>query len=91
MSETWTDGNSMAGPLREVFAVDVTAAVGRCVSCGATARLAEGRVFGPAPGLVLRCSRCGQPLVRMVHGPGRAWLDLRGLQYIEVQQPDPPG
>lgn len=88
MSETWTDGNSMAGPLREVFAVDVTAAVARCAACGNTGPLAEGRVFGPAPGLVLRCSRCGQPLLRMVRGPGRAWLDLRGLEYIEVQQPD---
>lgn len=86
MIDAWTDGNSMAGPLREVFAVDVTTAVGRCANCGNTGQLAEGRVFGPAPGLVLRCPRCGQPLLRMVRGSGRAWLDLRGLQFIEVTQ-----
>jgi NAD-dependent SIR2 family protein deacetylase len=88
MSETWTDGNSMGGPLREVFAVDLTTAVGRCVSCGNTAPLAEGRVFGPAPGLVLRCQRCGQPLLRLVRGPRQAWLDLRGLAYLAVTEPD---
>jgi Family of unknown function (DUF6510) len=88
MSDTWTDGNSMGGALREVFAVDVTATVGRCASCGHTAALAEGRVFGPAPGLVLRCARCEQPLLRMARLPGRVCLDLRGLQYIEVQQPE---
>jgi hypothetical protein len=85
MSDTWTDGNSMAGPLREVFAVDITTAVGRCAACGNTGPLAEGRVFGPAPGLVLRCARCGQPLLRMVRGSGRTWLDLRGLACLEVR------
>jgi hypothetical protein len=89
MSDTWTDGNSMGGALHDVFAVDVTAAVGRCASCGNTGPLAEGRVFGPAPGLVLRCPRCGQPLLRLVRAPTRTWLDLRGLQYIELRQPDP--
>jgi len=32
---TFLDGNAMAGALGEVFAVDVTAAVGRCDGCGA--------------------------------------------------------
>lgn len=88
MSDTWTDGNSMGGALREVFAVDVTATVGRCASCGNAAALAEGRVYGPAPGLVLRCYRCEQPLLRMARLHGRICLDLCGLQYIEVEQPE---
>ena len=49
---TFLDGNAAAGALGEVFAVDVTAAVGRCDGCGAVAVLAEARVFVDAPGAV---------------------------------------
>ena len=84
MIEDWTDGNSLGGPLREVFCVDVTTANGRCSSCGTSGSLAQGRLFSSAPGLVLRCPSCGDPLLRMSIAPGRAWLDLRGLDYIEV-------
>lgn len=84
--EAWTDGNSLAGPLSEVFAVDVTVAVGRCANCGTTGPLAEGRAFGPAPGFVLRCPGCGHALLRLVQAPGRTWVDLRGLDFIEVRR-----
>jgi Family of unknown function (DUF6510) len=86
--DNWTDGNSLGGPLREVFSVDITVASGRCSACGAVGSLAEGRLFSSAPGLVLRCSSCGNPLLRMSSAPGRAWLDLRGLDYIEVAVPE---
>lgn len=88
MSDPWMDGNSMAGPLQEVFSVDVTEAVGRCASCKATGPLAEGRVYGPAPGLVLRCRACAQPLLRLARTPGRTHLDLRGLEYLTFTWPD---
>jgi Family of unknown function (DUF6510) len=32
--------------------------------------------------------RCEQVLVRLVRGPGRAWLDLRGLTYLQLPLPD---
>ena len=48
-SNTWTDGNALAGPLHDVFRVDPTTAVGRCTSCGRTAPMAEARVFDHAP------------------------------------------
>ena len=80
----WTDGNALAGPLHEVFRVDVTTAVGRCTACGRTGPIAELRVFDRAPGLVARCPVCDQVLLRLVHGPGRAWLDLRGLSYLQL-------
>jgi hypothetical protein len=88
MSDTWTDGNTLGGPLSEVLGVDVTAAVGRCTGCGSTGPLAEGRLFGHSPGLVLRCPRCDQVLLRLARAPGRAWLDLRGLEYIELTSPE---
>jgi hypothetical protein len=77
------DGNAAAGLLREVFAVDVTAARGECVGCGSTAPMAEARLFADAPGLVLRCAGCDGVLLRMVSGGGRRWLDVRGLAYLE--------
>ena len=84
MSDNWMDGNSLGGPLGEVLSVDITTATGRCSSCQTAGPLAEGRLFGPAPGLVLRCPNCGEPLLRLTTAPGRTWLDLRGLDFIEV-------
>ncbi len=47
MSEQYVDGNVLGGPLGEVFAVDVTAAVSRCASCGRTEPVAT-LLEGPA-------------------------------------------
>ena len=87
-SKLWTDGNALAGPLQDVVHLDLTTAVGRCGGCGRTAAMAQVRVFDHAPGLVARCPACDQVLVRLVSGPGRAWLDLRGLTYLQVPAPE---
>ena len=39
-AEAAYDGNALAGPLSEVFAVEVTTAVGRCRGCGTSSQLA---------------------------------------------------
>ena len=83
-SNLWTDGNALTGPLGELIGPDVTAAVGRCGNCGRTGPMAEAHVFDHAPGVVARCPTCDQVLLRLVHGPGRAWLDLRGLTYLQL-------
>jgi Family of unknown function (DUF6510) len=88
-SDLWSDGTALAGPLQDLFCVEVTAAVGRCTQCGRTAAMAEVRVFDHAPGVVARCPTCEQVLLRLVRGPGRAWLDLRGLTYLQLPVPDP--
>ena len=87
-SNLWTDGNALAGPFRDVFASDVTAAIGSCGKCGRTAPMAEVRVFDHAPGVVARCPTCDQVLLRLVRDRGRAWLDLRGLTYLQLPVPD---
>ena len=87
-SNTWTDGNALAGPLHDVFRVDPTTAVGRGTSGGRTAPMAEARVFDHAPGVVARCPVCDQVLLRLVDGPGRAWLYLRGLTYLQLPMTD---
>ena len=78
------DGNVLAGPLREVFAVDLTAAVHRCPDCGRREAVATLRVFLDAPGLVARCPGCDAVTLRFVRGPDRAWLDLRGTVSIAL-------
>jgi DMSO/TMAO reductase YedYZ molybdopterin-dependent catalytic subunit len=86
-SDLWSDGNALAGPLQDVVRVEVTTAIGRCTHCGRTGPMAEVRVFDHAPGVVARCPVCGQVLVRLVRDRGRAWLDLRGLSYLQLPVP----
>jgi ribosomal protein S27E len=86
-SNLWTDGNALAGPLHDVICVEVSTAIGRCTGCGRTGPMAEVRVFDHAPGLVARCPVCDQVLLRLVRGPGRVWLDLSGLTYLQLPMP----
>jgi Family of unknown function (DUF6510) len=88
MSETHLDGNAMGGALGEMFGVDITTAVGKCVHCGTTSTVAQARVYADAPGMVARCPACAEVLLRLARGPGRAWLDLRGVVFLEVAIPD---
>lgn len=81
---TYLDGNAAAGALSEVFAMDVTAAITRCDSCGQTTVFAESRLYVDAPGLVARCSGCDAVLLRVVSTPSDTYLDLRGLTYLRV-------
>jgi hypothetical protein len=87
MADEHLDGNSLAGPLREVFAVDVTAAIGRCVGCGRVGPVAGMVVYTQAPGLVARCPGCDAVVLRLVRGHDRAWLDLHGLASLEIPMP----
>ncbi|HEV2918712.1 MAG TPA: DUF6510 family protein [Actinomycetota bacterium] len=86
-SNLWSDGNALASPFHGLFRVELTTAVGRCSGCGRTAPMAEVRVFDHAPGVVARCPVCDQVLLRLVHDRGRAWLDLRGLTYLQLPVP----
>jgi hypothetical protein len=78
------DGNALAGPLGEIFAVDVTTARGTCASCGRVDVVAALHLYTDAPGMVGRCPGCEAVTVRVVRGPDRAWLDLRGLVSLEI-------
>lgn len=84
MTDGVLDGNALAGPLREVFAVDMTAAQGRCEGCGRVGPVATLVLYRQAPGLVARCPGCGAVALRLVRGPDRAWLDLRGVTCLEI-------
>jgi hypothetical protein len=87
MSNQHLDGNALAGPLREIFAVEVTDAMSRCASCGRREPIAELRVYLHAPGLVARCPGCQEVVLRVVRGPASAWLDLRGTFSLRIPLP----
>ncbi|MFC0529453.1 DUF6510 family protein [Phytohabitans kaempferiae] len=78
------DGNVLAGPLQEIFAVDVTAATSRCASCGRTGAVAALHVYPNAPGMVARCPSCEEVVLRVVRAPDAAWLDLRGAVSLRL-------
>jgi Family of unknown function (DUF6510) len=81
------DGNALAGPLSEVFAVEVTTAVGRCRNCGTSSQLATFRVYGPEPGFVGRCPGCANVLMRLVRTPDALWLDFSGVSALRISMP----
>ena len=85
------DGNAAGGILGEVFAVDVTAALSRCVGCGATSMLGAHLLYSDAPALVLRCPHCTGVVLRIGSRDGRILLDLSGSQLLEVPVPASPG
>ena len=79
------DGNVAAGVLSEIFAVEVTAARGRCDTCGNVAEVGEARAFVEAPGVVIRCRSCDGVLLVLVRGDGRYWLGLHGMTWLEFR------
>ncbi|MFF9161944.1 DUF6510 family protein [Streptomyces longwoodensis] len=70
------DGNSLAGPLSEILAVEPTAAWWRCPECARSGPLAELHVYGPEPGLTARCPGCAHVALRLVREDGYAWLTM---------------
>lgn len=77
------DGNSVAGLLQEIFAVEMTTAAGTCDGCGAVEAVGAVRVYQGA-GIVLRCPHCDNPLVKIVKADARVWIDLRGVRTLEL-------
>jgi hypothetical protein len=81
------DGNALAGPLSEIFAVDITAASSCCAHCGRTGAVAELRLYTRAPGLVARCQGCDEVVLRLVRVRDEVWLDLRGSTSLRIALP----
>lgn len=79
------DGNAAAGILREVFASEMTTAVGTCAACGADGAVGTAHVYVSA-GVVLRCPSCEAVLMRVVESKSRLWIDLTGVRSIELQR-----
>lgn len=83
MDERMLDGNAVAGLLREVFAIEMTTAVGTCDGCGAAEEIGAMHVFRGA-GTVLCCPHCDNTLVKIVRSDTRLWLGFPGLRTLQV-------
>lgn len=86
MDDTATrlDGNAAAGLLREIFTVEMTTARAQCMNCGTMGEIGRAMVYTRGPGTILRCPRCDYVLMRIAHGPGRYWIDVRGVRWLEI-------
>lgn len=88
-TDDFEDGNALAGPLAELFAVDITVADAQCAGCGSTGAVAALRVYSHAPGYVARCPSCADVVLRLVRTADAAWLDLRGAVRLRVPMAAP--
>ena len=77
------DGNAAAGLLQEIFASEITTALGTCDGCGAVDAVGGVSLYSGA-GLVLRCPHCDWVLVKLVTDGTRIWLDARGVRSLEL-------
>jgi len=55
-----------------------------CAHCRHTWPMADLRAYVRAPGIVLRCPSCGGVQLRLVQSTERAWLDVRGIQMLQI-------
>lgn len=78
------DGNAAGGMLREVFALDVTAALARCAGCGSVAPMGALLEYGQAMGVVLRCPTCETAVMRVAHTPGWIRMDPSGISFLMI-------
>jgi hypothetical protein len=83
MDPLMLDGNAVAGLLQEVFAVEMTTAIGTCNTCSATDRVGALHVFQGA-GIVLRCPHCDNALVTIVEDGPRLWIGFAGVRTLQV-------
>jgi Family of unknown function (DUF6510) len=83
MDELMLDGNAVAGLLQEVFAVEVTTAIGSCNGCGASNPIGATHVYRGA-GIVMRCPQCDNVLVTIVKDATRVWIAFPGVRTLQA-------
>ena len=83
MDELMLDGNAVAGELQEVFAVEMTTAIGTCGNCGAAGPIGALHVYRGA-GIVLRCPHCDNVIGKIVEDDTRMWISLSGVRTVQV-------
>ena len=80
------DGNSAAGALRDLFAVDTTAAMATCAGCGRSAPVGALLDYGHAMGVILRCAYCYTAVLRMAHTRRQIFVDFSGVSCLVVSR-----
>ncbi len=79
------DGNSAAGLLSELFAIEITDAKISCDGCHNVAPIGAARLYGGRMGAIFRCAHCDNVVVRLVHTPEGYWLEMKGARSLFVQ------
>jgi hypothetical protein len=83
MDELMLDGNAIAGLLQQVFAVEMTTAIGTCGRCGTAGPVGTGHLYQGA-GIVLRCPHCNNVLAKIVTNDSQVWIDLQGIRTLQL-------
>ncbi len=84
--ENKLDGNAAAGTLQAIFPFDMTLVQATCAGCGTTNPIGATAAYMHGMGTIVRCPRCDNVLVRIVHARGRYLLDMRGVRVLEIQE-----
>lgn len=79
------DGNALAGPLSEVFSVDMTLATGTCSSCGDASPLATAMVYLKPRTYIVRCHVCETILLTIQQSDSGTRLDLSGIATLTIR------
>jgi hypothetical protein len=78
------DGNALAGPLSEVFDVDVTTTSVRCTACEDVSVLAKAMVFEKPHSFIVRCSRCDAVLMVVLQKADATEIDFSGVSWMRM-------
>ena len=80
------DGNAAGGILHELFPFEMTTAEATCKNCGMTGAIGSLAAYIHDMGTVVRCPSCDQVLIRIVHAKERYWLDMSGIQVLQIAE-----
>ena len=84
--ENKLDGNAAAGVLQEIFPFEMTLARATCTGCGATNEIGAAAAYMHGMGTIVRCPRCDNVLIRVVHASGSYLLDMRGVRVLQMKE-----
>lgn len=77
------DGNSAAGMLREIFAVEMTTAACTCVGCRHVSAVGELYLYGGEMGCVLRCPSCEAMTLCITSLPAGHYIGIQGVVHMK--------
>jgi hypothetical protein len=82
--ENKLDGNAAAGILQQIFPFEMTMTQITCTGCGATMAMGATAAYMHGMGTVLRCPISDTVLIRVAQIKGRYFLDMRGVQVLQI-------
>jgi ribosomal protein S27E len=86
MMENKLDGNAAAGTLQAIFPYEMTLALVTCTGCGTTTVIGATAAYMHGMGTIIRCPRCDNVLIRIVHARGGYLLDMRGVRVLQMKE-----